>query len=219
MKIQSYKKSIWLVCFGLLAGCGEKIVELGVIETEKGRMVVKFYEDVAPKHVESFKILAAEGYFDGTTFHRVIPGFVIQGGDPNTKDDNRMNDGMGGHAGKFYGIGEENDPNTWKLPAEFSENRHVRGVLSMARSKDTNSAGSQFFICVASVFQLDSQYTVFGQVIEGLEVVDRIVNVDTPSKLNPGYGELDKDNPLQLIRMTIRLSTNKDLQIKIPQDL
>ena len=196
--------------------CSQKSVELGVIETDYGRMVVKFYEDVAPKHVESFKIHASERYFDSTTFHRVIPGFVIQGGDPNSKDDNRMNDGLGGHAGKFYGIGEEDNPDSWALPAEFNNRRHGRGAVSMARSKDPNSAGSQFFICVRPVFQLDGQYTVFGQVLEGLEVVDRIVNVDTPGKVDPNYNNLDADNPLTPIRMKVRLTTDVELGIEIP---
>ena len=120
----------------------EKDNDVAVLSTSYGAMVIEFYPDVAPMHVESFKILAEEGYFDGTTFHRVIPGFVIQGGDPNSKDDNRMNDGTGGRAGKFFGgktdayVGREEDPSTWTIPAEFNDSLHVKGTLSMARSQN-----------------------------------------------------------------------------------
>ncbi len=201
--------------FWLWVACGEKPTELAVINTDFGKTVVRFYDDVAPKHVESFKILVSQGYFDGTTFHRVIPGFVIQGGDPNTRDEDRANDGQGGHAGKYYGIGDEEDPNTWQLPAEFSKRRHVRGALSMARSDNPNSAGSQFFICVEPVFRLDGRYTVFGQIVEGMDFIDRIVNVDTPGKLDPNYQGRDKDNPLVPVPVTIRLSTDRELRIEI----
>ena len=100
-----------------------------LIETKKGKMIVKFFPDIAPKHVESFKALIEKDYFNGTTFHRVIPGFVIQGGDPNSKDNDRFNDGMGGHAGKYFGIGDENNSETWTVPAEFNEKPHKRGIL------------------------------------------------------------------------------------------
>lgn len=132
---------------------------VAVISTEFGDMVVEFYPDVAPMHVESFTILANEGYFDGTTFHRLIPGFVIQGGDPNSKDDDRMNNGTGGRAGKYFGIGRKNEPDTWLIPQEFNDKLHVRGTLSMARSPiGPNSASSQFFICHNATPQLDKQY-------------------------------------------------------------
>lgn len=208
--------SFGFLVLALMAGCRPKPVELAVIETEFGRVIIRFYEDLAPRHVESFKILALEGYFDGTTFHRVIPGFVIQGGDPNTKDGDRMNDGEGGRAGKFYGVGTSDDPGTWRLPAEFNRRKHVRGAVSMARSRDPDSGGSQFFICVQPVFRLDGQYTVFGQVLEGMEVVDQIVNVDTPRKVNPGYTGLDGDNPLSPIGMTVRIVTDSELGIDVP---
>ena len=157
-------------------------------------------------HVESFKILAEEGYFDGTTFHRVIPGFVIQGGDPNSKDDDRMNDGTGGRAGKYFGdetddyVGRKDDPSTWTIPAEFNDSLHVKGTLSMARSQNPNSGSSQFFICHAPTPQLNGQYTVFGKVIKGLDVIDKIVNVDRPNKQNQYYGGPDGDN-LSLIHI------------------
>ena len=173
-------------------------------------MVVEFYDDVAPMQVESFKILADEGYFDGTTFHRVIPGFVIQGGDPNSKDEDRMNDGTGGRAGKFFGIGREEDSNSWTIPAEFNDKDHVKGTLSMARSSNPNSGSSQFFICHAATPQLNNQYTVFGQVIEGLDVIDQIVYSETPKKQNPGYRGPDGDNPFEKVEMKIKLSTRSE---------
>ena len=166
-----------------------------IIETGKGKMIVKFFPDIAPKHVESFKALIEQDYFNGTTFHRVIPGFVIQGGDPNSKDDDRSNDGMGGHAGKYFGIGDENNPETWTVPAEFNEKPHKRGILSMARSQNPDSGGSQFFICVADARFLDNQYTVFGKVISGMDVVDAIVSVPRDPR----------DNPDDRIEMKVRL--------------
>ena len=184
--------------------------KVAIISTKFGDMVVEFYDDVAPMHVESFKILADEGYFDGTTFHRVIPGFVIQGGDPNSKDEDRMNDGTGGRAGKFFGIGREEDSNSWTIPAEFNDKDHVKGTLSMARSSNPNSGSSQFFICHAATPQLNNQYTVFGQVIEGLDVIDQIVYSETPKKQNPGYRGPDGDNPFEKVEMKIKLSTRSE---------
>ena len=181
------RKIFLIIIFGVVFMSCAKEDKVAIISTQFGDMVVEFYEDVAPMHVESFKALADEGYFDKTTFHRVIPGFVIQGGDPNSKDDNRMNDGTGGRAGKFFGIGRENDPNSWTIPAEFNDKDHVKGTLSMARSKDPNSGSSQFFVCHASTPQLNNQYTVFGQVIQGIEIIDEIVYSDTPRKQNPSY--------------------------------
>ena len=140
------RKIFLIIIFGVVFMSCAKEDKVAIISTQFGDMVVEFYEDFAPMHVESFKALADEGYFDKTTFHRVIPGFVIQGGDPNSKDDNRMNDGTGGRAGKFFGIGRENDPNSWTIPAEFNDKDHVKGTLSMARSKDPNSGSSQFFV-------------------------------------------------------------------------
>ncbi len=169
--------------------------DVAVISTRFGDMVVEFYPDVAPKHVESFNIHAKNGYFNGTTFHRVIPGFVIQGGDPNSRDDDRTNDGIGGDAAKYYGVGDDANDSTWMLPAEFNDKQHVTGALSMARSQDPNSAGSQFFVCAAPVYRLDSLYTVFGQVISGLEVIQEIVNAPRDKK----------DNPLDKVEMNISI--------------
>ena len=170
-------------------------VEVAIITTEFGDMVVEFFDNVAPKHVESFKLHTKNGYYDGTIFHRVIPGFMIQGGDPNSKDINKSNYGTGGHAAKYYGIGVESEPLTWNLPAEFNDINHKRGILSMARSNNPNSGGSQFFICAADAPHLNGQYTVFGQVIQGLRVIDQIVNLPRDSR----------DNPNNRVTMKVRL--------------
>lgn len=169
--------------------------DVAIISTFYGDMVVEFFETSAPKHVESFKAHVKNGYYNGTIFHRVIPGFMIQGGDPNTKGDNKAIYGTGGHAAKYFGIGEESETTTWNLPAEFSKISHKRGILSMARSTDPNSGGSQFFICAADAPHLDGQYTVFGQVIEGDNVIDQIVNL-------PRDG---RDNPNRRVEMKVKL--------------
>ena len=118
-----------------------------LIETKKGKMIVKFFPDIAPKHVESFKALIEKDYFNGTTFHRVIPGFVIQGGDPNSKDNDRFNDGMGGHAGKYFGIGDENNSETWTVPAEFNEKPHKRNFYPWQDHKILIAGKSIFHLC------------------------------------------------------------------------
>ena len=189
------KTFILIFLIGVLLMSCSKDQKVAVISTKFGDMVVEFFPDVAPKHVENFQILAEEGYYNGTTFHRVIPGFMIQGGDPNSKDLDRMNDGTGGRAGKFFGIGRENDPESWTVPAEFNDTPHQRGTLSMARSQNIDSGSSQFFICHDNAPFLDGQYTVFGQLISGIEVVDKIVN----SERDP------RDNPLDRVEMTISL--------------
>ena len=189
------KTFILIFLIGVLLMSCSKDQKVAVISTKFGDMVVEFFPDVAPKHVENFQILAEEGYYNGTTFHRVIPGFMIQGGDPNSKDLDRMNDGTGGRAGKFFGIGRENDPESWTVPAEFNDTPHQRGTLSMARSQNIDSGSSQFFICHDNAPFLDGQYTVFGQLISGIEVVDEIVN----SERDP------RDNPFDRVEMTISL--------------
>ena len=189
------KTFILIFLIGVLLMSCSKDQKVAVISTKFGDMVVEFFPDVAPKHVENFQILAEEGYYNGTTFHRVIPGFMIQGGDPNSKDLDRMNDGTGGRAGKFFGIGRENDPESWTVPAEFNDTPHQRGALSMARSQNIDSGSSQFFICHDNAPFLDGQYTVFGQLISGIEVVDEIVN----SERDP------RDNPLDRVEMTVSL--------------
>ncbi len=189
------KTFILIFLIGVLLMSCSKDQKVAVISTKFGDMVVEFFPDVAPKHVENFQILAEEGYYNGTTFHRVIPGFMVQGGDPNSKDLDRMNDGTGGRAGKFFGIGRENDPESWTVPAEFNDTPHQRGTLSMARSQNIDSGSSQFFICHDNAPFLDGQYTVFGQLISGIEVVDEIVN----SERDP------RDNPLDRVEMTVSL--------------
>ena len=189
------KTFILIFLIGVLLMSCSKDQKVAVISTKFGDMVVEFFPDVAPKHVENFQILAEEGYYNGTTFHRVIPGFMVQGGDPNSKDLDRMNDGTGGRAGKFFGIGRENDPESWTVPAEFNDTPHQRGTLSMARSQNIDSGSSQFFICHDNAPFLDEQYTVFGQLISGIEVVDEIVN----SERDP------RDNPIDRVEMTVSL--------------
>ena len=169
--------------------------DYAIISTSYGDMTIKFFEGAAPKHVESFKIHASNGFYNGTIFHRVIPGFMIQGGDPNTKGENKANYGTGGHAAKYYGIGIEEDSTTWSIPAEFNNIKHTRGILSMARSNDPNSGGSQFFICAANVPHLNEKYTVFGQVVEGDEIIDQIINLPRDAR----------DNPNRRVEMSVRI--------------
>ena len=183
----------------IMTSC-EKQPDVAVISTKYGDMVLEFYPNIAKKHVESFITHAKNGYFDGTTFHRVIPGFVIQGGDPNSKDDDRSNDGTGGYAAKFYGEGEEENPETWTLPAEFNDRLHIAGTLSMARGGAPNSAGSQFFICAGPTPQLDNKYTVFGQVVEGLDVIQEIVNMPRDRR----------DNPKEKVEMTVKITPRSE---------
>jgi peptidyl-prolyl cis-trans isomerase B (cyclophilin B) len=152
-----------------------------VIETKLGNIELKFFPDVAPLHVKNFIDLAKKGFYDGTIFHRVIPGFMIQGGDPNTKSPDRSSHGMGGPG--------------YTVKAEFSNKPHKRGTLSMARAADPNSAGSQFFICVAAASFLDKQYTVFGEVVSGMEVVDKIVSQPRDKR----------DNPNERMEMKVRI--------------
>ena len=150
-----------------------------IIHTRFGDITLRFFPEDAPEHVKNFIDLARKGFYTKTTFHRIIPGFMIQGGDPNSKNADRSRHGMGGPG--------------YSLKAEFNNNPHKRGTLSMARSSDPNSAGSQFFICVSDAPHLDGQYTVFGEVTDGLDVVDKIVA--QPRDQN--------DNPLERIEMTV----------------
>ncbi|AQV03000.1 peptidyl-prolyl cis-trans isomerase [Desulfococcus multivorans] len=161
-------------------------VQKAIIQTRFGNIVLKFFPDVAPNHVHNFIELARKGFYDGTTFHRVIPGFMIQGGDPNSRDADRMRHGTGGPG--------------HQLKAEFNSRPHKRGTLSMARSRHPDSAGSQFFICVAEAPSLDGQYTVFGEVAEGMAVVDAIVSEERDSR----------DNPLKPIEMTVKIEKAED---------
>ena len=150
--------------------------EVAVIKTSEGEMVAEFWPDVAPNTVENFKKLARSGFYDGTAFHRIVKGFMIQGGDPLTKDPAKES---------RYGTG---DPG-YKIKAEFNDRSHERGVLSMARSNDPDSAGSQFFICLANVSRLDHQYTTFGKLIKGDDVLGKIGDVEVTMS---GSGERSK---------------------------
>lgn len=147
-----------------------------------GDIVLKFFPDVAPGHVKNFTDLAKKGFYNGTTFHRVIPGFMIQGGDPNSKNPDRSMHGMGGPG--------------HKVKAEFNSKPHKRGIVSMARSNDPDSAGSQFFICVADANFLDWQYTVFAEVVTGMDVADKVVSMKRDGN----------DNPFERVEMTVTIS-------------
>ena len=196
-----------LAIFFIIAGCETKQKskesvmdkDRAVISTQFGDILLEFFDDIAPKHVESFKLHAQNGYYNGTTFHRVIPGFMIQGGDPLTKSEDRSRHGTGGNAAKYFGVGTESDESSWDLPAEFSATPHARGILSMARSNNPDSGGSQFFICVADARFLDNQYTVFGKVVSGMDVVDAIVSSPRDAR----------DNPDDRIEMKVRLEEKK----------
>src|SRR5438876_4106895 len=140
--------------------------EVAVIKTSEGDMVVQFWTDAAPNTIENFKKLARQGFYDGTIFHRIVKEFMIQGGDPNSKDPAKENS---------YGQGGPG----YNIKAEFNDHSHDRGVVSMARGPDPDSAGSQFFICLASVHRLDHQYTTFGKLIKGQDVLDKIGDIST----------------------------------------
>lgn len=165
---------------------GDKV---GVLETGSGRIVFMFFPDVAPKHVERIQEILTKGIWNGTYFHRVIPGFMIQGGDPNTKDKDKANDGQGGWGSM--------------LKAEFNSIPHERGICSMARTGEPNSAQSQIFICHARAASLDNQYTVWGKVVEGMDVVDKIVNLKT-----------ENDNPIETAKATVTKATLQTWPLK-----
>jgi peptidyl-prolyl cis-trans isomerase B (cyclophilin B) len=156
-----------------------------IIETKFGNITLKFFADVAPGHVKNFIDLAKKGLYDGTTFHRVIPGFMIQGGDPNSKDANKSKHGQGGPG--------------YTIKAEFNDKPHKRGTLSMARAGHPDSAGSQFFICVADARFLDKQYSAFGEVESGMEAVDKIVSQPRDAS----------DNPNDRIEMKVKIVESK----------
>ena len=157
--------------------------EIAVLETPLGKIEFEFLEDLAPGHVKNFKDLANEDFYNNTTFHRVIPGFMIQGGYPNTKSDDRSTHGMGG-PGRT-------------IKAEFNDEPHDRGIVSMARAQDPDSAGSQFFVVVKDSHFLDGQYTAFGRVVSGMDVADKIVN--SPRD--------DRDNPNERIEMKVTIES------------
>ena len=156
-----------------------------IIETKFGNITLKFFPEVAPGHVKNFIDLAKKGFYDGTTFHRVIPGFMIQGGDPNSKSPDKKTHGMGGPG--------------YAIKAEFNDKPHKRGTVSMARSANPDSAGSQFFICVKDASFLDRQYTVFGEVESGMDVADKIVSLPRDPS----------DNPNDRVEMKIKIVEKK----------
>ncbi|OGW61678.1 MAG: peptidylprolyl isomerase [Nitrospirae bacterium RBG_16_64_22] len=151
------------------------------METKYGNMTIKFFPDSAPGHVKNFVDLAKNGVYDGTIFHRIIPGFMIQGGDPNTKGPDPRTYGMGGPG--------------YTIKAEFSDKPHKRGILSMARAQHPDSAGSQFFVVVKDSPFLDRQYTVFGEVVEGMDAVDKIVGLPRDAR----------DLPNERVEMKVRV--------------
>jgi len=138
-----------------------------IIKTGFGNIKFNLLPDIAPETVRNFSQLAKSGFYNGTLFHRIIPGFMIQGGDPNTKNPDKSTWGQGGPG--------------YNLKAEFNTRSHLRGIVSMARATDPNSAGSQFFIITSDSTFLDRQYTVFGEVVDGMEVADKIVNLPRDS--------------------------------------
>ncbi len=188
-----------LLAVGLLTGCGGKVDvkpvahppvpgPKAIIKTKFGDIHLKLYPDVAPNHVGNFIKLAKSGFYDGTIFHRVIPGFMIQGGDPNTKNSLRK---------ETYGQGGPKDEkgNPILLKAEFSDIPHKRGIVSMARANEPDTAGSQFFIVVEPSPFLDGKYTAFGEVTKGLGIADRIVSLP----------KNDHDLPNERIEMTVTI--------------
>jgi peptidyl-prolyl cis-trans isomerase B (cyclophilin B) len=152
-----------------------------ILSTRHGDITLEFLTEVAPNHVQNFIDLAKKGFYDGTLFHRVIPDFMIQGGDPNSKNPDKRLHGTGG-SGK-------------NVKAEFSKTPHLRGVVSMARSANPDSASSQFFIVVADAAHLDNQYSAFGKVAAGMDVVDKIVAEETDHR----------DNPVEAVSMTVKI--------------
>lgn len=161
----------------------KNITEVAIINTTEGAMTVEFWPDVAPKTVENFKKLAKSGFYNGTCFHRIISGFMIQGGDPKTKD--KALEAEWGTGGPGYTI-----------KAEFNKKQHVRGVLSMARAMHPDSAGSQFFICHGDARFLDGQYTAFGKVIKGDDVLEKIATTPCVSSGR------EKSKPVKRIEIT-----------------
>jgi peptidyl-prolyl cis-trans isomerase B (cyclophilin B) len=155
------------------------------LETSAGNMTVELFTKEAPGHAENFVKLARQGFYDGTRFHRVIPGFMIQGGDPNTKTDNDKTWGTGGPG--------------WQIKAEFNDVHHERGVLSMARSSDPNSAGRQFFVCHGEAGFLDKQYTAFGRLVDGFEALDVIAT----AKCKPGGEGSRPMDPVKIVKAVV----------------
>ena len=169
--------------------------EVAEIKTSAGDITIRFFPDVAPNHVKNFLDLAKKGFYNGTKFHRVIPGFMIQGGDPNTKTNNTSSWGTGGSG--------------TNINAEFNSVSHKRGIVSMARSNNPNSASSQFFIVVKDSTFLDRQYTAFGQVTKGMDVADKIVSAPRDASDRP-------NQPTSITSITVR-PANADEKAPTPK--
>ncbi len=167
---------------------------LAVVHTSQGDFTVRFFYDRAPNHVKNFLDLAAQGFYDGTLFHRVIRDFIVQGGDPLTKDP--KNAFIWGNAGRTDAKG-----NPVTLKPEFNDTSHRRGIVSMARSSAPDSASSQFFVVLKDYPSLDRQYTAFGEVVKGMDVVDRIAAVSDPDPSNPTLGK--PRNPQKLLSIEL----------------
>ena len=165
-----------------------------IIKTSFGNIELRFFPELAPNHVDNFIGLAKKGYYDGTVFHRVIPGFMVQGGDPNTKSPNRARHGIGGPG--------------YTLKAEFNDRKHVRGILSMARMSHPDSGGSQFFLIVKDSPWLDGKYTVFGEVVSGMDVVDRLVNLPRDRR----------DNPLERVELKVSIVEPEKAELDKEED-
>ncbi len=200
------RKIIILVWMAVVMGAGGAspvlAEDIAVIETKYGNIEVEFFSDKAPGHVKNFKTLAKTGFYNGTLFHRVIPGFMVQGGDPNSKSADRDRHGVGGPG--------------YTIKAEFNDVKHERGVLSMARAQDPDSAGSQFFIVIKDSFFLDGQYTVFGKVTKGIEVADKIVAQIIAENVKDGVpeemaemGRMKFTNPIDRVEMKISIQPKK----------
>lgn len=192
--MKRWMAALLLGAMGLaVIGCGGGVKDqVAVLETDFGEIVLAFYPDVAPEHVANFKRLAEEGVYDGVLWHRVVPGFVIQSGDPSTALPDTP-------PGKYGSGGTDQN-----LKAEFNTLKHLRGTLGMARSADPNSADSQFYICLTDIPHLDRKYTVFGEVVSGMDVVDKIAAVETGPR----------DIPLQPVHIkTVRITTWREAEI------
>lgn len=169
--------------------------DVAVLDTSAGKIVLMFYPSKAPKHVENFMNLAKKGFYNGTRFHRCMPGFMIQGGDPLSKDMSKS--AMWGTGGNKDASGKEVN-----IAAEFNDVSHTRGILSAARSSDPNSASSQFFIMVADNTGLDGQYSVFGKAVSGMDVVDKIVASGNPDPAANGAVDPAKAYVLKSVTIT-----------------
>ncbi len=199
-RINSVLKNI-IACFLLLTSTSPALAEKAeepamqaIIETRHGNIELRFFPDIAPGHVDNFLKLAGSGFYDGTIFHRVIPGFMIQGGDPNSREADKSKHGMGGPG--------------YNIKAEFNDRSHKRGILSMARSNHPDSAGSQFFIVVKDATFLDGQYTAFGEVVNGMEVADKIVSLERDKR----------DNPLERVEMKVKVNVIEEATDKTEPD-